>query len=118
MDDDVLCNAYQGVGEVTQKKNNVDADATQIQTPHHDQSPSCQIIHSDDEGRTAELIASESLTPVSTAPVTMTTVSTLTPSQCRKQMSKEDQDKQDQLKNVLMAFANHNPTVGYCQGSP
>ena len=33
-----------------------------------------------------------------------------------RQMSQEEQDKQDQLKKVLTAFANHTPTVGYCQG--
>ena len=37
--------------------------------------------------------------------------------QPQRHLNQEEKDKQDQLRNVLVAFANHNPTVGYCQGS-
>ena len=37
--------------------------------------------------------------------------------QPQRHLNQEEKDKQEQLRNVLMAFANHNPTVGYCQGS-
>ena len=49
-------------------------------------------------------------------PPTSASEGTPSPNTRRQQMTQDEKDKQDLLRNVLTAFANHNPTVGYCQG--
>ena len=56
-------------------------------------------------------------TPERLQPPASASDGTPSPNTRRQRMTQDEKDKQDLLRNVLTAFANHNPTVGYCQGT-